>query len=92
MNCKSYNKLIVELLFYRTNKERIIMTDDHLIDIETKLSYQENLLDQLNSIIIKQQEELDVLKRALLTIQERVNSLNESSAENGDLGERPPHY
>ena len=92
MNCKSYNKLIVELLFYRTNKERIIMTDDHLLDIETKLSYQENLLDQLNSIIIKQQEELDVLKRALLTIQERVNSLNESSAENGDLYERPPHY
>ena len=92
MNCKSYNKLIVELLFHRTNKERIIMTDDHLIDIETKLSYQENLLDQLNSIIIKQQEELDVLKRALLTIQERVNSLNESSAENGDLDERPPHY
>tara|TARA_B110000014_G_C19646366_1_gene340500 strand:- start:202 stop:408 length:207 start_codon:yes stop_codon:yes gene_type:complete len=68
------------------------MADDHLIDIETKLSYQENLLDQLNSIIIKQQEELDLLKRTLITIQERVTILNESSTEKIDQDERPPHY
>ena len=60
------------------------MVDDQLINIETKLSYQENLLDQLNSIIIKQQEELDILKRALLSIQERVTILNESSSEIAD--------
>ena len=29
------------------------MPDDHLVKIETKLSYQEDLLDQLNSIIIR---------------------------------------
>ena len=68
------------------------MTDDHLIDIETKLSYQENLLDQLNSIIIKQQDELDLLKRTLITIQERVTILNESSTEKIDQDECPPHY
>ena len=68
------------------------MADDQLINIETKLSYQENLLDQLNSIIIKQQEELDILKRALLSIQERVTILNESSREIADSDERPPHY
>ncbi|MFQ3333768.1 MAG: SlyX protein [Woeseiaceae bacterium] len=68
------------------------MADDQLINIETKLSYQENLLDQLNSIIIKQQEELDILKRALLSIQERVTILNESSSEIADSDERPPHY
>ena len=68
------------------------MTNHQLINIETKLSYQENLLDQLNSIIIKQQEELDILKRALLSIQERVTILNESSNENVDSDERPPHY
>ena len=35
------------------------MPDDHLVKIETKLSYQEDLLDQLNSIIIRQQKEID---------------------------------
>ena len=68
------------------------MADDQLINIETKLSYQENLLDQLNSIIIKQQDELDILKRALLSIQERVSTLNEPSVEVVDSDERPPHY
>ena len=38
------------------------MPDDHLVKIETKLSYQEDLLDELNSIIIRQQKEIDSLK------------------------------
>ena len=68
------------------------MQDDRLIDIETKLSYQESLLDQLNSIIIKQQAELDVLKRSLKNLQERVSLLNEASSENNNINELPPHY
>lgn len=68
------------------------MQDDRLIDIETKLSYQESLLDQLNSIIIKQQAELDVLKRSLKNLQERIALLNEASSENNNINELPPHY
>ena len=68
------------------------MQDDRLIDIETKLSYQESLLDQLNSIIIKQQAELDMLKRSLKNLQERISVLNEISSETINVDERPPHY
>ncbi|MBT7276354.1 MAG: SlyX family protein [Woeseiaceae bacterium] len=68
------------------------MQDDRLIDIETKLSYQESLLDQLNSIIIKQQAEVDVLKRSLKNLQERISLLNEASSENNNINELPPHY
>ncbi|MAC91914.1 MAG: SlyX protein [Woeseiaceae bacterium] len=67
------------------------MSDDHLVKIETKLSYQEDLLDQLNSIIIKQQKEIDSLKRELLLLQEKITTINESS-ENTNMDERPPHY
>ena len=55
------------------------MPDDHLVKIETKLSYQEDLLDQLNSIIIKQQKEIDSLKRELLLLQEKITTINEST-------------
>ena len=48
------------------------MSDDHLVAIETKLSFQEDLLDQLNSIIIKQQKDIDSLKREFLLIQKKV--------------------
>ena len=67
------------------------MSDDHLVKIETKLSYQEDLLDQLNSIIIRQQKEIDSLKRELLLLQEKITTINEST-ENTNMDERPPHY
>ena len=67
------------------------MPDDHLVKIETKLSYQEDLLDELNSIIIRQQKEIDSLKRELLLLQEKITTINEST-ENTNMDERPPHY
>ena len=65
------------------------MQDNRFIDIETKLSYQESLLDQLNSIIIEQQAELDMLKRSLKNLQERISVLNEISSETINADERP---
>ena len=67
------------------------MPDDHLVNIETKLSYQEDLLDELNSIVIRQQKEIDSLKRELLLLQKKITTINEST-ENIDIDERPPHY
>jgi len=67
------------------------MSDDHLVAIETKLSYQEDLLDELNSIVIRQQKEIDSLKRELLLLQKKITTINEST-ENIDIDERPPHY
>ena len=67
------------------------MPDDHLVAIETKLSYQEDLLDELNSIVIRQQKEIDSLKRELLLLQKKITTINEST-ENIDIDERPPHY
>jgi len=67
------------------------MSDDHLVAIETKLSFQEDLLDQLNSIIIKQQKDIDSLEREFLLIQKKLASMSES-IEKAGIDERPPHY
>ena len=67
------------------------MSDDHLVAIETKLSFQEDLLDQLNSIIIKQQKDIDSLGREFLLIQKKIASMSES-IEKAGIDERPPHY
>ena len=67
------------------------MPDNHLVKLETKLSYQEDLLDELNSIIIRQQKEIDSLKHELLLLQKKITVINEST-ENVDIDERPPHY
>ena len=67
------------------------MSNDLLVAIETKLSYQEDLLDELNYIVIRQQKEIDSLKRELLLLQKKITTINEST-ENIDIDERPPHY
>lgn len=66
-------------------------TDQRLIDLETKLSFQEDLLDQLNLTIYRQQQQLDAL------VQE-VRRLHQQAADGPSAGPRnlrdelPPHY
>ena len=63
------------------------MNDDRLIEIETKLSHQEVLIDELNQVLYKQQETIDQLEKALKIL---VKRLPESST--GPANEKPPHY
>ena len=68
------------------------MTDERLIDIETKLAHQEQLLIELNDALANQQDSIITLEKLCASMAERLRSLGEgdSSAPAGD--ERPPHY
>jgi SlyX protein len=62
-----------------------------LTDLEIKASFNEDSLDQLNQIIVRQQQQIDLLTR-------EIAHLRQSSTEGG-LGpvrnlrdELPPHY
>lgn len=68
--------------------------EERLIDIEIKLTRQEDLLDSLNQLVYQQQKELDQLRalcagmgRQILELQAR----NEGIA-NSLPHEKPPHY
>ncbi len=73
------------------NKQNSLL-EQRIIELETKLSFQEDLLEELNSHVITQQTEIDKLATLcnLLKSQykEIVSSLPDTSA--GD--EIPPHY
>ncbi len=66
-------------------------TDQRLTDLEIKASFSEDLLDQLNQVIIRQQQQIDLLTRQLGQLRQQ---LPESGAavlsRAGD--ELPPHY
>ena len=70
------------------------MTEDRLIDIETKLAHQELLLDQLNTVVTDQQQRIDQLTERCDSLLARMRSMGESGgAEAGSPDdERPPHY
>ncbi len=68
------------------------MDEDRLIDIETKMAHQEQLLSELNEALTDQQAQLSRLETVCRSLVDRFKSLadNASVDETGD--ERPPHY
>ena len=68
------------------------MDNQRLIDIETKLAYQEDLVQELNKTVHSQQLKLDQLEEALRSLTLRYNSLAEQSDSEYAVDEKPPHY
>lgn len=67
---------------------------EQLIDIETKLQYQEDTIQQLDKVIVQQQSIIEELNRRVELMEKKTQELNES-ADNGshsDHDEKPPHY
>lgn len=64
--------------------------DERFINIEIKLSNQENLLDDLNQTIYDQGRRIDQLEGMVAKLAELVRTLRD--AGQGPLNERPPHY
>jgi len=68
------------------------METQRLIDIETKLAYQEDLIQELNKIVHSQQLKLEELEEALKSLTLRYNSLAEQNDSEYPVDEKPPHY
>lgn len=68
--------------------------EEKLIELETKFSYQEDLLSDLNAIVSKQQRQLDELIAELSGIKEQLQDSLERGPEGGqqEPNEIPPHY
>jgi SlyX protein len=65
--------------------------EKRLVEIETKLAFAENLLDELNAVVYRQQKEIDALREALRQLRDQVEA--SASPEPLDAGdEKPPHY
>ncbi len=68
------------------------MDNQRLIDIETKLAYQEDLIQELNKTVHSQQLKLDQLEEALRSLTLRYHSLVEQDGSEYLVDEKPPHY
>ena len=66
-------------------------TDQRLTELEIKASFSEDLLEQLNQIIIRQQQDIDTLVRLVshLRAQTPDSAAGQAGAPRDEL---PPHY
>lgn len=67
------------------------MSEQRFIDLETKMTHQEYLLEKLNKIVCQQQDQIDRLEETLLSLGKRLQEA-QAGLEVGPANEKPPHY
>jgi len=65
--------------------------DRRLTELEIKASFSEDMLDQLNLVVVRQQQEIDQLRREIQQLRQQALERN---ADSGSAAghEPPPHY
>jgi SlyX protein len=67
-------------------------TDERITNLEIKLSFNEDLIEELNQTVYKQQQQIELLYKELKAL--KIQVANSSPAEGGGnlRDEIPPHY
>ena len=68
------------------------MSEDRLIDLETRLAFQEDAIATLDEVVTRQQRQLDVMLQQIDLLKERLERGEGASESAADIDERPPHY
>ena len=66
--------------------------EEAIIELQTKLSFQEDLLESLNQVVIDQQGQIAKLQRTVESMIGQMDSMQSASQDNGQQQEIPPHY
>lgn len=66
--------------------------EQRIIELETKISYQEDLVQELNQLVISQQQQIDKLEMLCELLKEQFKELVSSLPEGVAGDETPPHY
>ena len=65
--------------------------EQRLTELEIKASFSEDLLDQLNEVIVRQQAQIDLLLREVAQLRQEAPA-DEPAAPRSLRDELPPHY
>ena len=69
------------------------MNEERLVEIETKIAYQEKALKDLNDVLYEQQQEIDRLGTICKALLSRIKELSEMAPGiDAPANEKPPHY
>ncbi len=71
------------------------MMEERITELESRLAWQEDTIEALNSTVALQQKQIDQMQKICRNLIERFGELSETvaAASGGDPGpETPPHY
>ncbi|HKY93304.1 MAG TPA: SlyX family protein [Nevskiaceae bacterium] len=67
-------------------------TEDRLVELETRLAYQDEAVRVLSDTVARQQRDLDRLESLYRQVVERLKAQKEALPPNAPEEELPPHY
>jgi len=75
------------------NEFNCVMNNE-IIDLQTKLAFQENLLEEFNVILTNQQQQISHLESTVEILKTQVKSLQSAMPADGNQQQHeiPPHY
>lgn len=62
--------------------------EERFVDLEMRISHQEDMIDELNKLVYQQQVKIDKLESVLKEVAKRIIDLETDRT----INERPPHY
>jgi len=68
------------------------MNEERLENIEAKITFQEDLIEELNKTVYQQQQKLERLEAICEALARELRALAEAGNEGKAANERPPHY
>ena len=69
------------------------MSEKKIVELEEKIAFLQNMIDELNMVVFRQGEKLDKLNLKLKDTNEKMMNQSEIISEKNDNSDdRPPHY
>ncbi|MDC0197878.1 SlyX family protein [Candidatus Thioglobus sp.] len=69
------------------------MSEEKIVELEEKIAFLQNMIDELNIVVFRQGNKLEKLNLELKDTNEKLLNQSESASnDTKDLDDKPPHY
>ncbi len=66
--------------------------ENRIVELETKISYQDHTIAQLNEVVTSQQQQIDQLEKAVERLRQHLKQSGNHEIARPDEEVPPPHY
>jgi len=66
--------------------------EKRLIEVETRLAFQDDTLQALNAVVVRQQQEIDRLRREIEALKSQLKAMAPGLVASHSEETPPPHY
>jgi len=66
--------------------------NDDIIDLQTRVAFQDSLLEEFNQVLTSQQQQISRLENSMGAMRSQIETMQSSQSEGETIEPPPPHY